>query len=86
MDSWLQRCGLPPRVQDTLIACTEMKDNATHLFQLGDFMQMCLQYIEGGWKWGGGGFGWVCLQSWPGMGLQYVEGVGRRGADVLAAH
>lgn len=30
-----------------LVACTEMKDNTTHVFLLGDFMQMCLQYIEG---------------------------------------
>ncbi len=33
--------------QDTLIQCTEMNDKTTHIFHLGDFMQMCLQYIEG---------------------------------------
>lgn len=32
---------------DALLQCTEMLDNSTHIFQLSDFMQMCLQYIEG---------------------------------------
>lgn len=32
---------------DALVSCTEMVDNSTHVFRLGDFMANCLQYVEG---------------------------------------
>ena len=45
---WERRLGMQ-LTADVLVDCTEMKDNVTHLYSLGAFMQMCLQYLEGGW-------------------------------------
>ncbi|GAB4813686.1 hypothetical protein N2152v2_000732 [Parachlorella kessleri] len=42
-----ERCRGVHLAADVLVDCTEMKDNVTHLYSLGDFMQMCLQYLEG---------------------------------------
>lgn len=33
---------------DWLVECTEMCDNRAHIFQLGEFISFCAQYIEGG--------------------------------------
>lgn len=44
---WHREEGMQRLGPDAPIQCTEMKDNTTHSFQLGDFMQMCLQYLEG---------------------------------------
>ena len=43
-----ERCLGLQLAAGVLVDCTEMKDNTTHLYSLGDFMQMCLQYLEGG--------------------------------------
>jgi hypothetical protein len=47
-----------------LVSATEMKDNSHHIFKLGEFMERCLEYIEGV---SGAGLGPTSgLGPWPG--------------------
>jgi len=49
---WERSAALKTVPPGALISCTEMSDNHTHVFSLGEFMARCYDYIKGGWVLG----------------------------------
>jgi hypothetical protein len=50
---WERCAGMEALHRDTVVSATEMRDNTTVVAKLGDFMERCLEYIEGGRPGGG---------------------------------
>lgn len=44
---WARGPAPAPLALDALVSATEMKDNTTYVFKLGDFLERCRGYIEG---------------------------------------